>query len=377
MPVSVNHKSPPGLGDAHADWSGVVVVPNATGGTTTNQASNLLRPSEWEANHATTIAVTGSEVASLFSFANGLTGTTGAGGVTAGLQNYSYYEPFPLVNLGSSVDGSAGLGTWRLSPFVLSHGVGPGRFNFFVTRGSGNFLNGVSFPLTQSGSFSATADERLRLAVYSQGAGTNVTRLESVWTGECVLIATRSMIATTNVFGSALTVSNYLTVGMVSQIDTAGNTTSTGITASGAVTSSTSMAASSPDSLISAARNWYTGSVMQVAPFTTSIAAGPYWMGLMAISSSGGAATDGIDFSTAQTYFRADGNGYLAQGPPSLSAFKRLGLTTVANSSSQWIPFFGDLRTSTDHATSAIATSDIVLPGNPVRTYWNYVQDTK
>ena len=79
-----------------ADWSGVVTVGNSTGGTTTDQASNLARPSDWNADHLFTLSAT--DLGSFFQANNGLTVTTNTAGVTYGMDSIEFYEPFMLLN---------------------------------------------------------------------------------------------------------------------------------------------------------------------------------------------------------------------------------------------------------------------------------------
>ncbi len=338
MPMTISHVK----SNTIADWSGTITVGNSTGGTTTMAASDLVRPSDWNSAHA-------------FSF-----------------DGDRFFEPFPYANSNSVADAPA-MGTWYFDPFIAPFGIDKGRFNVFCQRDSSVFLNGVAANSTGLGGFSATASFRDCLAIYSQGTGSNVTRIESVWTGECAVSATRSMSFAGATSG--MTVSNYLTLGMISQIDTAGGTTSTGITGSGTFsTGTTSMASTAPNSLITVPQNWFTGSCMDIVPMTTTIGPGVYWMAHMHTTTSGGAGTTSVNYTTAQTYFNGS-NSRAAFLDVNLSVFKRLGVTTSPNSSTLAIAFHGSLLTASANATSAAASADIQMFSR--RMYWNYVQDTK
>jgi hypothetical protein len=325
-----------------ADWSGTVTVGNSLGGTTTAAASDLVRPSDWNSAH-------------VISFdAN------------------AFYEPFPM-NQSNSVNDAPGMGTWYFAPFILPLGMPKGHINVFCERNSSIFLNAVSANSTSLGGMSITGIFRNCLALYSQGSGSNVTRIESVWTGECAVSATwsQSYAGAT----SGMTVSNYLTLGMISQIDTAGGTTSTGISQSSTFsTGTTSLAASKADALITVPQNWFTGSCMDIIPMTTTIGPGNYWMANMFTQTSGGGGTTGVNRTAGQTLFNASLSraGMLHVN---LSAYKRLGSTTSPNSTSQWVAFHGSLGTTTSNATANLASSD--LQAYSRRIYWNYVQDTK
>ena len=368
MPMTITHQK----SNTIADWSGTVTVANSTGGTTTLAASNMVRPSDWNSGHATTLSLTGAEIASLFTFRSGLSQTTNASGMSIGIAAEEYFEPFPMLQ-SNSINDAPGMGTWYFYPVNIPFAMGPGRINIFCQRDSSIFLNGVSANSTSLGGMSATALFRNCLALYSQGTGANVTRLESYWTGECAVSATvsQSYAGAT----SGMTVSNYLTMGMISHIDTAGGTTSTGITGSGTFsTGTTSMASTAPNSLITVPQNWFTGSCMDIVPMATTIGAAVYWVGHMFTTGSGGAGTTGVNRTANYTFFNGS-NSRAGQLQVNLSGFKRLGSTTSPNSTSQWVAFQGSLGTTTSNATSVLASSN--LQAYSRRVYWNFVQDTK
>lgn len=366
MPMTVSHAKSVTV----PDWSGTVTVANSTGGTTTAAASDLARPSDWNSGHQVTFSLTGSEVGSLFSFGNGLTSSSNTSGITAGVGDEPYYEPFPMAQ-SNSVNDAPTIGSWYFSPFVLPYALSRGRINQFCSRDSSCFLFGVVANSTGLGGASIAVVHRNCLAIYSQGTGANVTRLETVWTNEQNISATQSISFAGATSG--MTVSNYMTVNFASQIDTAGNITTTTQTASGTFsTGTTSMASTAPNSLITAAQNWFTGQVMDVVPFATSLPPGAYWMADMFTTRLIGNGTTSINYTSNITNFNGS-NSKVRWFTPNLSAYKRLGAATSANSSSQWIPFQGQLATTTSQASSIIATSD--LRAFSRRLYWNFVRD--
>lgn len=369
MPITVAHVKNVTV----PDWSGTVTVANSTGGTTTQAASNLARPSDWNSIHNTTLSLTGAEIASLFNFGNGLSSTTDASGVTAGIATVGYYEPFPQPQSNSTQDAGT-LGSWVFQPFSLPYAIGPGRINVFAIRDSSIFLHGQSANTTSLGAFSVTGRWSHMAAIYSQGTGANVTRLETKYQNACGVSWTRSCTYT-QAGGTRMDVSNYLTIGMVSQWDTAGGTTSTGITGSGTFsTGTTSMASTAPNSLITVPQNWFTGSVMDVIPLTTVIPAGNYWMAFGYSTTTGGAGTTNINYTTAQTYLNGS-NSRVVFLNQNLSAFKQLGSTTSPNSSSQAIPWMGTGINSSSASNNLVATD--VVNYTRARIFWNFFRDTK
>ena len=173
-----------------ADWSGTATVMGPAGTTITVNATDMVRPSDWNSAH--TLQLTGVEVASLFNFGNGLSSTTNTGGVTAGIMYGEYYEPFQNWNSGSVMVARA-VGSWYFDPFYLPNGIGKGRINQFVANASISssfFLNGANFT-TSTSNASATANRRQTnyniMAIYSQVA-TNPLQLTTVWSGSAKLV---------------------------------------------------------------------------------------------------------------------------------------------------------------------------------------------
>jgi len=368
MPLTISHAK----SDTIADFTGTVTVGNSSGGSTTQAATNLVRPSDWNSNHQYTMSVAASEmVGSMFSAGSGLSLTTNTNGFTWGLPPAMFYEPFPVGNVNTVAD-AASIGVWYFQPFNCN-GLNSGRINLFQQRESSAFLNAVIAQSNSTGGFSATASFRNCLALYSQVTGSSNSLLTSIWTGEAAWSATvsRSWSGAT----SGMTVSNYLTVGFNSQFNSTGGVTSTTQTTSGTFsTGTTSMASTAPNSLITVVLGWSSGSCMDIVPFSTSIPAGNYWMANMFTTSSGGAGTTGQNFtSVGHTYFVAS-NSRLAGLNAQMSGYKRQGLSTTGNATSHGVPFNGSLLTTTSQASANVGTVNI--QNFTRRMYFNYVQDT-
>jgi hypothetical protein len=371
MPMTISHAKSVTV----PDWSGVVTVANSTGGTTTNQASNLARPSDWNSAHQNTLSLAASELASLFSFGTGLTSSTNTAGVSAGLANMSFFEPFPMPNTNSTLSTLA-VGSWYFEPVQLPFGLASGRINLFRTNNSQFMLMGTTIS-NNSASASIIASFRDCLAFYSRGAGANSTRLESVWTGENAVSYTNTFsFGTTNASTQQLTARQ--TFGYVSQINTAGATTSGTFTVTGSTVQALSvMSTATMNSAIrssSASSNYayFTGSVCVPVAFNTSLPPGQYWLAHMFTTHSS-ATTAGVNMTPGYTVFNTSSVAYIHLLENTLTAFKQQVQSTAGTSTSCPVPFHGFLLTTTSNATSNAAAANLNV--NVARLYWNYIQD--
>ena len=355
-----------------ADFTGTVTLNNSAGATTTAMATDLVRPSDWNSAHNFTFTLSASDIGSFFSAGAGLGVSTNTNGVTFSQVPGKFLEPFPYAN-SNSITATYASHVWAFDPFNCPNGLASGRFNLFNARDASHFSNTLSANSTSLGGYSITAVFKNRLAIYSQGAGTDATRLNSVWTGQGDISATQSQTFTqSGVGGTAVGVSNFLTIGMITAVDNSGGSSTSTQTASGTFsTGTTSMGATRADSLITAGHNWFTASCMDMIPFASTLAPGDYWLGYMHGTDVGGGGTTGVNRTSAGTWFNAtqtraafiDGN---------LSAFKRLGSATSANSSSQGVPFHGSLLTAASTATGSFGT--VNLQHTTRRIYWQFIQ---
>lgn len=114
MPGSVFHV----LTSPVADVTGTVTVFDASGGTKTEAASNIVRPSDWNSSHAVTFAAAGSEISGAFS--------NTPGGVTFGLETNGYITAGAPAGGGgiTAINVSAGTLSQNMSALTFNNGGG-------------------------------------------------------------------------------------------------------------------------------------------------------------------------------------------------------------------------------------------------------------
>lgn len=356
-----------------ADFTGTVTVGNSSGGTASALATDLARPSDWNSAHTITFSLSASDVSAVLFAGNGISFSTLSSGITVAQQAQQFMEPFPFAN-SNSVTISYSSNVWALDPMDCPQGLISGHFRLFNMRDSSHFLNTISANSASLGGYSLTGIFKNRLAIYSQGAGTDATRLNSLWTGQGDISFTQSQTFTqSGAGGTAVGVSQYMTIGMITNVDVSGGASTSTQTTSGSVsTGATSMAATKADvALGSALHNWFTGSCMDMVPFASTIAPGAYWLAYMHGTDTGGGGTTGINRTTAGTWFNATQTraGII---DVNLSVFKKLGAATSANSSSMGFPFHGSLLTQSSLATASLGSAN--LQHTTRRVYWNFVQ---
>lgn len=370
MPITVTHAK----SNIIADWTGTVTVGNSSGGTNTLAATDLVRPQDWNSAHQVSLNLTGSEVASLFNIGRGLSSSTNASGVSMGIDSAGMFEPFSLLNTNSTMVAFPA-GTWYVNPIEVPNAIPSGVFRFLQTYGSSMFLHGVVGSAASTGQATKSAVFMNRFALYTQGTGTNSTRIESAWTGQADISATQS-ITFSSTATNDVRVTNALTVGVISQIDSLGGTTSGTVSTSGSLVSAAStLASTSPNSLITGGSpfQYLTGSYMLMVPMTTTLPAGQYWLAHMHSISSTGSTTGGGNY-LAGTMFNST-PGRMALLDPVLTAFRQFGGTaTTGNSSTVVIPFNGHFASTTSLAPAAMATSD--FRATTGRLYFNTMQTT-
>lgn len=364
MPITAQHAK----SNTIADWSGTITVGNSTGGTSTAAASDLVRPSDWNSAHNITLNLTGSEIASLFNFGNGLSSTTNGAGITVGLQSEDFHEPFRPFNTNSSLS-APGIGTWYIDHANVPYNLGSGQFNVLMADAAG-FKNGAVYTSSLTGSVTRNQTINNQICLYTEGSGANSTRLESYYSMDCSVLATwaRSVNSTTAGGGTTtgVIITNALTLSFPAQWNSTGGVTYSSTAQSGTTSTSVSTAASTfADNLITGAIAYLSGSRQAIFPFATTLAAGIFWVGHMLTSTSSSAGTNystGTMFSTQSLLHNLE---FVGQ------AFKRLGLS-ASDSSSAFQRFHGSLATTTSSPTSRIATSDLRNLATNARMYWNY-----
>lgn len=347
-----------------ANWSGVVTVANSTGGTTTDQASNLARPTDWNSNHAVNLSA--SEVEPIFKFTNGLSSTTAAGGITVGIETSPFYQPVPPLSSGSLVN-FLNANAWYFREFELPYAISRGQFMALLTNGS-NFLHGAVWSAASTGSVTITHTVNNNLAIYKMGSGASTTRLESVWSSNASFLATWARrLGTANT--SSGTISNMLTLSFPSQFDASGGVTYGSTAQSGTRSVGASTVASTvANSLITGAGAYLTGQIAALYGMSTSLPAGVYWMAAQWGSSSSSAGTSG-GVNPSGTQFPQWSSLYIAEFTQNV--YKRVGLS-VSNSSSMLQLWNGSYATTSTSPPQFVATSDMRNLPTPFRLYWNH-----
>jgi hypothetical protein len=350
------------------DMTGTVTVFNSAGTTTTQLATDLIRPSDWNSNHSIAITMQAADIASLFVIGTGLSSSTNTNGISFGYGSGQWFEPFPHFNTASTqmLLSSMSNGTWYLDgPYELDRPLGSGQINMFLAFPT-NFLGGAVYSAATTGSVSRSGTLYNHFAFYRQASGTNTTRLESVWTIQNSFVFTNIMnLSTANTSSGSLT--NRLTVSFPAQWDTAGGVTySTTSTSATSNLSASTMASTRYNSLISNVGAYISGSFMAPHGLSSTIAPGIYWIGRMIFTTTASAGTAG-GIGSMGTYF---GQASVLGGVEHLGiAYKQLG-KSVSNSTTNFAPFHGFLATSTTNATSIIGTADI--RGTTGQAYWQY-----
>lgn len=293
-----------------------------------------------------------------------------AGGISVGIDNVDYWEPFIPANTNSSLS-APGIGTWYFDPICLPFGLNSGQINMLAADAAG-FLNGGVYSAASTGSVTRYQTLNNVLAIYKLGSGASTTRLESVWSRDCSFRATQEIrLGTANT--SSGTISNYLTLSFPGQWDVSGGVTYSSTSQSGTRSVGASTVASTvANSLITGAVAYLSGSRMNIYGFNTGLSAGDYWLANMVSSTSsttgtaGGIGAAGTLFSTQSFVHMLE---FVGQ------AYKRLGVS-VSNASTVFEQFHGSLATTTSAASSVVATSDLRNYVTNHRRYFNFARST-
>lgn len=340
MPVTITHAK----SDTIADFTGTITIYNSSGGTTTAQATNLVRPSDWNSNHVATLSVAGSEM-----YSNG------------------FYEPYFPQNTNSTLS-APGVGTWYLDHFCVRNQLGSGQLNFLAADAAG-FLNGAVISAVTTGSVTRYQTLSSKYCIYQPGTGANTTRIETVYSNQISVMATWERRVTTGATNS-ISISNYLTLSFPHQYDASGGVTYSSTAQSGTLSvGASTMVSSSMNSLISGAVAYMSGSKYVVMPFATQLPAGDYYMAFMISNTSSSTGTNysnGTMFSTQSVMGNLE---FVHQ------AYKFIG-ESVSNSSTCIPPFHGSVATTSTSPITSLGTSDMRNFVTNHRRYWNYVQST-
>jgi hypothetical protein len=316
--------------DTIADFTGTVTQFNSSGGTQSVLATNLVRPSDWNADHVF-------------------------------LPSPEFFEPFVLAGPDTTLT-APGVGTWYLDPFYVPTGLASGQINFIGADAAG-FLNGAVLSAASSGSITRYQTMQTQIAIYSAGTGANYSSMGTVFSKEVSILATWSRaIGTTTT--SALTVTNALTLSFPAQWDSTGGVTYSTTAQTGTLSvGASTMVSSSMNSIISGAVAYVSGSKMIPIPFNTTLYPGQYYMAMMISSTS---SSTGTNYSTG-TMFSTQS--VLGVAEFSQQSIKRLGLS-ISNTSTNMLVWHGTIATTSSSPVGTIRTSDIRNQASQNRRYW-------
>lgn len=371
MPATVSHiKTSP-----IADFTGTVTVANSSGGSVTINASQLILPSDWNSVHSVQLTLTGSEIASLFTVQGGMGMTTNTSGVTFGLDEEEFFEPYPWYSAASTAH-TLGVGTWFYSPFKLEFALDTGLIRMPVTNGAG-LLNSNSVRAAVTSDYAVCAQSAgytHNIAIYTQGNGNDITRIGTYWTGAVSFgVSNIKSIGSVASASTQVQLSNYATVTIPGQWDvTAGIVYST-ITVSGTLSAAaSSILSSSLDSCISSANAYFSGSRMDIIPLNTTLAPGNYVFAHQWLSTSGSSTSVFSTYTAAANY--NGGTIIPAHVFPSIleiniGGYKQMG-KSVSNATTMPIMYQGWHNTSSSTAYSTLGTAN--LSATNIKQYWNF-----
>lgn len=303
----------------------------------------------------------------------GISISTNGSTISVSEVNIVHFEPIPLLQSGSTT-WAPGAGTWHFAPFYLPAPISGGRLNLMVAHGSTASVlraSSTNYASNTTGTGSTNFTYERRAALYSLGAGTNSTRLESFWSNNFSLSINYSQQVGFTA-ASSIVISEGATMSMIKSIDASGNYTTTTFGASTTLSSSSTAAATNNlTTNLSSMRNVLSSQMMIPIGFNTTINPGNYWLGVMWNTGSTTATTGGA-FVTNNVLSVV--NQYGIYGNSNTAA--RVWGQTAASSGSSPFPGVGFYSATSASPPSTIAFSDIRTFANQVLPYFNLVNST-
>lgn len=286
--------------------------------------------------------------------------------------NIKYLEPRPQTNTSAFVPGA---GSWYFAPFVMPGEITGGRINNLVvntsTAGIAMEVTANSFVTGTMGTKNQSYTHSFWNAIYSQGTGTNSTRLESMWSNTFSFGLSNVVNITSSGAGSSILVSNAWSISYISEIGSNGaytlNQFNSAVSSTG---TGTRMPRGDVSNAASSIRNMLSNSVVWPIGLNTTLSGGNYWMAQMYSSTSASAVTT---FNAASALIFSNLNQVYIQGV-ALESYRNWG-STATTARSGIFPGHGMAYT----AVSAVPpqyvnfSSDLsTVAGNNV-PYFNFV----
>jgi len=233
-------------------------------------------------------------------------GVITANGPAGGGGTIGYYEPFPMTNTALFAPGA---GSWYFAPFVAPQAISGGRINLLHQNTSTAALfrdiTGGSYASNSTGGLGQSYTYSKKVALYSQGAGANSTRLESFWSNSFSFGWSKSVsVGSSNVSQFSLTVAH--SISYISEIGSNGAyTLNQFANSSTSAVANSSTASNWGDSLAVSIRNMLSNSIIEAIGFNTTITPGAYWLAFAwsttraSATSANWAAASALDFSVS------------------------------------------------------------------------------
>jgi hypothetical protein len=355
---------------AAAEANAINLLGANTAGNTTATGSTI----GWSGVNLTLSGTNNSQVVVSAPATSSLVGTSGisisTNGSTISVLQLAIqeYDPYPLYNGVSTAFATQALGAWFVAPFVVDNPIAGGRINRMIVNGAtGSILRATtsaSFQAATTGTKSAEYQYSNSVVLYSLGAGTNSTRLESFWSNQFSFDMKHSVSITSGVGATTCFVGESGTISYLSAIDSAGNTTTNSFNSNGNATSNgSSINSTAISSVLNSIRNMLSGSMQIPVGFNTTINPGNYWLAqAWSTNSTTGGSSESV-FSQASTI-----GVLMAQ----LSVFRMFPQTTT-NVSSQYMPGRGVYSASQSNPPTTMAFSDIRTWASDIIPYFNFV----
>ena len=315
-----------------ADWTGTVTVGNSTGGTQTINATDLVRPGDWNSAHNqfytlsgnTTNASTASGTNVVFQAAVNLTiaGSTGTIVFSAAPRDVmSFYQNVPAMNATITTTGGGG-SSQIVFPFIVPQDVSASYMRMPVSMS----LASTTFTTGAAGYGSSVAQSNTLWAnIYTQGTGASSRSLQ--W-----------LTSASTTWAFQISYSGTASTHSVSY-----NVTFPGENGVSSSTQMSSTQASASINEVPAGTSNFQSFRYVDMPFATSLSAGNYYMAIQRSSTTAGGSNIGLGISHLM----------VSQHNSSI-AFPGV----ASNATVQLMPFNGVWSTNTNGATtSSIARS--------------------
>lgn len=211
-----------------------------------------------------------------------------------------YLEPYPMTNTANFAPGA---GSWYFAPFVAPGNMSGGRINFLFsntsTAGIARDITGGSYVSSSSGGKNQSYSYSFVAALYSQGTGTNSTRLESFWSNSFSFGLSHKLVVSQSGANSSISITVSQSISYISEIGSDGAYTLNQFASNNnSGCAGTSTASNQMDSVGLSIRNMLSDQLIQPVGFNTTITAGAYWMACW-WSSTRSSQTSGTSFAGA------------------------------------------------------------------------------